>query len=447
MDIPFDRDSLLQEEAKNTLKPLTALSATALVVGNMIGVGLVTTTGFLSGELGHVWMILGVWLLGGLLALCGAVVYAELGAMMPRAGGEYIYLSRGLHPMVGFLSGWVSLLVGFSAPVALTAHAFGIYLEAALAALPAKLSAAALIVLLSLLHLGKVAWGAHVHTALTAYKVVLVVAFIALAMASGNGDWANLSLVETVVDVDALAIGLVFVAFAYSGWNVAAYVAGEIRDVERALPRSLIWGTGIVVLLFLMLNVTFFYAAPPAQLAESPEEVAYVAARVLFGDTGAAIVSLLIAIALISSVSAMIMAGPRVYAAMAEDGVFFQVFRKHSKGGSPWASVLLQAVIALAMLYSSTFENLLTYIGVMLSVFAGLTVATAFKLRWQSPEARRPYRAALWPLSGALYLAMVSGMVVFALANRPEVLWACLATVIIGSVLYILQTRRRHRRK
>lgn len=437
----------MQEEKSNSAKPLTTLSATALVIGNMIGVGLVTTTGFLSGELGNAWVILGAWLLGGLLALCGATVYAELGAMMPRAGGEYVYLSRALHPMAGFLSGWVSLLVGFSAPIALTAFAFGIYLETAIPELPAKLSAAVLILLLSVLHLGKVVWGAYVHTALTAYKVVLVVLFVVAAMASGNGDWSHFVQNSHSPGIDEVAVSLVFVAFAYSGWNVAAYAAGEIRDVERALPRALLWGTGIVVALFLLLNITFFYAATPAQLAESPEEVAYVAAKVFFGDTGGAIVSVLIAIALISSVSAMIMAGPRVYTAMAEDGVFFRIFAQHTKHGSPWASVLLQSTLALVMLFSSTFENLLTYIGVMLSVFSGLTVASAFKLRWQSPNAPRPYRAAWWPISGILYLSLVSGMIIFALSQRPEVLWSSVATILIGSILYILQTRRSHHRK
>lgn len=413
----------------------------------MIGVGLVTTTGFLSGELGNVWAILGVWLLGGLLALCGATVYAELGAMMPRAGGEYIYLSRALHPVAGFLSGWVSLLVGFSAPIALTAFAFGIYLEAAIPGLPAKLSAAVLIFSLTALHLGKVIWGAHVHNALTAYKVVLVVLFVLAGIWSGNGDWGHFVENGHSPSVDAVAVSLVFVAFAYSGWNVAAYVAGEIREVENALPRALLWGTGIVVTLFLLLNVTFFYAATPAELAESPEEVASVTARVLFGDTGGAIVSLLIAIALISSVSAMVMAGPRVYAAMAEDGMFFRVFIKHSRNGSPWASVLLQSALALLMLFSSTFENLLTYIGVMLSVFSGLTVASAFKLRWGSPDAKRPYRAAWWPVSGILYLTLVTGMIVFALSQRPEVFWYSIGTILIGWFVYILRTRPSHLRK
>ena len=428
-------------------KPLNTISATALVVGNMIGVGLVTTTGFLSGELGNAWVILGVWLLGGLLALCGATVYAELGAMMPRAGGEYFYLSRALHPMAGFLSGWVSLLVGFSAPIALTSLAFGIYLQAAIPSVPAELSAAALIILLSLLHLGRVVWGAYVHTALTGYKVILVVMFIVAALWSRNGHWGHFQQSSAVPDIDAVAVSLVFVAFAYSGWNVAAYVAGEIQDVEKTLPRALVWGTGIVVTLFLLLNITFFYAAPPAHLAQSPEEVAYVAARIFFGDTTGAIVSLLIAVALISSVSAMIMAGPRVYNAMAEDGVFFSIFRKQTGGGSPWTSVMLQGLLALVMLFSQTFENLLTYIGVMLSVFSGLTVATAFRLRWINPDVARPYRAAWWPLSGILYLSLVTGMVVFALLKKPEVLWASVATVIIGLILYILQARPEHRHK
>ncbi len=423
-------------------KPLTVISATALVIGNMMGLGLVTTTGFLSAEIGNPLLILSLWLLGGILALCGATIYGELGAMMPRAGGEYIYLSRAIHPLAGFLSGWVSLLVGFSAPIALTAYAFGIYLETTQLGIPAKYSAALLISLLTILHLGKVVWVARIHNLLTLYTIVLILVFITAALLSGEGQWSNLIEVSSKpLLIENFAISLVIVSFAYSGWNAASYVAGEIEDAEKALPKALIWGTISVMVMFILLNVVFFFGAPPSILSQDPEEVVYVAAKVFFGGAGGTIVSLLISIALISSVNAMIMAGPRVYSAMAKDGLFFRVFTQQTEGGSPWAGVILQCALALIILITSTFAGLMTYIGVMLSAFSGLTVLSAFILRLKSPQLNRPYRAAWWPFSGMLYLVLVGSMIYFTLISKPEVMLVCLATLLIGTIFYLYRRK------
>ncbi len=423
-------------------KPLTVISATALVIGNMMGLGLVATTGFLSAEIGNPLLILCLWLLGGILALCGATVYGELGAMMPRAGGEYIYLSRAIHPLAGFLSGWVSLLVGFSAPIALTAHAFGIYLETTPLGIPAKYSAALLILSLTLLHLGKVVWVARAHNLFTLYKIGLIIVFMIAAILSGEGQWSNLmEASRKPVLIENFALSLVIVSFAYSGWNVASYVAGEIEDAESALPKALIWGTISVMVMFILLNMVFFLGAPPNILSNVPEEIVYVAAKIFFGGAGGAIVSLLISIALISSVNAMIMAGPRVYSAMAKDGLFFSVFAEQTGGGSPWAGVILQCALALIILLTSTFENLMTYIGVMLSAFSGLTVLSAFILRLKSPQLKRPYRAAWWPFSGILYLVLVGGMIYFTLSSKPEVLLFCLATLLTGTIFYLYRRK------
>lgn len=437
-------DSRPHDDGGESLRPLSAFSASTLIIGNMIGVGLVTTTGFLSAEIGNALVILGMWLVGGVLAMCGAAVYAELGSQMPRAGGEYVYLSRIIHPMAGFLSGWISLLVGFSAPIALTAYAAGLYLETAFPEIPARAAAAGLIISFTLLHLGQVSWGARAHTALTIYKVVLVLLLAVTGFSSGNGDWSYFVADKTMPGVDLLAMALVFVSFAYSGWNVAAYVASEIRDAPRALPQALLYGTGSAVVLFLLLNIVFFYSAPTAVLAESPEQVAYVVTSQLFGDATGSLVSVLITIALVSSVSAMIMAGPRVYAAMANDRLFFAVFSNRSRGGSPWASILLQCVIALAMLATATFENLLTYIGVTLSIFSGLTVIAAFVQRRRVPVAPAgTYRAFLWPVPALLYLGLTLMMTVFVVYHRPVIVLSSLATVVSGVLFYLAFQRMR----
>jgi APA family basic amino acid/polyamine antiporter len=302
---------------------LGTTAATALVVANMVGTGIFTTTGFMAANVANPILILVVWAAGGVLALCGASVYGELGAMMPHAGGEYVYLRRAFGPAVGFLSGFVSLVVGFSAPIAAAAYGFGAYLHSAVPSVPLLGAAVGVIVLTTALHMADVVWGGRVQTLLSAYKVLVIVAFVAAAFTVGEGDMAHLVAEPLVVAPSELAVALVLVAFAYSGWNAAAYVAGELRDPGRTLPRSLLLGAGSVALLYLALNVAFFYGAPSAVLAASPEDVGAVAARALFGRAGD-LFALAIAFALVSSVSAMVLAGPRVYLAMARDGVFFR---------------------------------------------------------------------------------------------------------------------------
>jgi basic amino acid/polyamine antiporter, APA family len=421
-------------------RTIPLLHATALVVANMIGTGIFTMTGLLSGQLGDPYWILGVWLVGGLLAMCGADVYGELGAMMPRAGGEYIYLSRAFHPAAGFLSGWVSLIVGFSAPVAASAIAFGSYVHAAIPAVPRTLAAVVLITLITVLHMASVRWGSRIQTAFTVMKVGLLLTLVVGGLAFGRGSFEHLAAGTGSQQPGQLAVALVFVSFAYSGWNGAAYIAGELKDPGKNLPRALLGGTSIVVFLYLALNLVFFYAAPPKALSAGVE-VGDIAARALFGPTVGSIVSLLIALALVSSVSAMIMAGPRVYMAMAEDGLFFRAFARRGAGGAPWASVVLQGAIALVLALTATFEQLLVYIGFTLSLFAALTVLAAFVLRRREPDAERPYRARGWPVTPILFLGLSLWMAVFSIKSRPVESLAGLATLAIGLGLYVARKR------
>jgi APA family basic amino acid/polyamine antiporter len=411
------------------------------VVANVIGTGVFTTTGFLCDRLGSAANVLLVWALGGLLALCGAAVYGELGAMLPRAGGEYVYLSRAFHPGVGFVSGWVSLFVGFAAPVALGGQAFGAYLHAAVPWVPVQAAGVLLIAGLSALHMGSVREGRRVQRWLTSYKVALIVGFIAAAFVWGEGSFAHFEPRPADVEASDLAVALVLVSFAYLGWNAAAYLAGEIKDVGRALPRSLLGGTVLVVVLYLGLNVAFLYAAPPEALAAQPEQVGAVAASALFGGTGGGAFSLLVALALSSSVSAMTMAGPQIYMAMAEDGLFFRALARRSRDGAPVLGIALQGGLAILMLLTSTFLALLTYVGFTLSIFAALTVVSAFVLRRREPEALRPYKVTLWPIPPLLFLALSIWMVILALLERPAISFAGLATLASGLVAYALRAR------
>jgi APA family basic amino acid/polyamine antiporter len=401
--------------------------AIAVVVANMIGTGVFISAGYMVGALDAQTMLI-AWLVGGILALCGASIYAELGAMMPRVGGEYVYLKEALHPAVGFLSGWVSLIAGFSAPIAAASLAFGnYYAEAEMPGLGGEWAAMLLIAVLTFLHMGYVALGSAVQTGFTILKVLLITGFIIAGFTAGDGSFDHLSITmegaSSSIFSEVFAVQLFWVAFAYSGWNAAAYIAGEMKDPGKNLPRALLIGTGIVTVLYLLLNLVFLYAAPPGELfapAHEYREVGTSASIALFGESAGAWVSRLIAFALISTVSAMIMAGPRVYAAMAEDRLFFGFLsRRHHKGG-PMFSVLLQGAIAIALVQLSSLPKLIDYIGFTLSIFAALTVVGAFVLRRTRPDARRPYRTFGWPVTPVLFLGLSLWMIVQGIRQRPE---------------------------
>lgn len=415
----------------------------------MIGTGIFTSTGFMALDIDGGTPILFGWLVGGVVALCGAAVYGELGAMMPRAGGEYVYLSESFRPWVGFLSGWISLFVGFSAPIAAAAAAFGFYLHAVLPMVPAKVAGVCIIVAMTAMHAASVAIGARVQTIFSLMKVSLILIFICAGVLLGNGDWGNLSAGAGMSKATsgAFAVSLVWIAFSYSGWNAAAYVAGEIKDPGRNLPRALLIGTGIVMALYLGLNAIFLYAAPPAELAGVPE-VGDLAARKLFGEGAGALLSSLIAIALVSSVSAMVMAGPRVYMAMAEDGMFFQTLARKGGGGAPVGSVVLQGALAVFLLLIAKFDQLINYIGFTLSLFAMLTVLGALVLRIRRPDAPRPYRTFLWPVTPIVFVGISGWMAVYLAHMRPfESLVSGGITLASGMVIYFLWQMLRGREK
>jgi len=423
----------------STPRPLTLSHATALVVASMVGTGVFTTGGLVLGELRAPLVALAVWLGAGLLSLAGATVYAELGAMMPRAGGEYVYLSRAIHPALGFLSGWVALLVGFAAPVAAGALAFARYAQGLAPGLPLKATALALVVVTTLLHALHVRWGGVVQAALTGLVVAVIAAFLVGAVASGRADWSRLAAAGLPAAqssrAGALAVSLVYVGYSYFGWNGAAYVAGEIRDPHRTLPRALIGGTALVTALYLALNAVFLAAAPPQSLA-GRVEIAEVAAGALFGARGGALLSALVALAIAGSVSALVMTGPRVLQAMAEDGVFFRALGRTNARGAPAAAVILQGALAAAGVVTAAFEPLLVYAGFTLTLSAAATVAGAFVLRRREPEAARPYRALAWPYSGAAFLAMAAFMSAFAARERPLESAAALATLASGGLAW-----------
>jgi len=433
--------------AKNTSSSFRVLgSATALsiVVANMIGTGIFTTTGFLIEDLQNPLTILISWLVGGLVALCGALTYAELGIRMPRSGGEYHYLSRLFHPAVGFLAGWISLVVGFSAPVAAVAVAFSRYLGSVFEALPVIPVALLVVLIFSLLHLWNVKFGGRVQNIITWLKVLLILALIIGGFIVAPGD--NSSAAISTFSIDEVvspffATGLIFVMYAYSGWNAAAYLGGEIKNPSRNIPMALIGGTMLVTLLYLALNY-FYLTAVPAESISGKVEVAHFVAKAIFGTEGGKLISLLIAVFLMSTLSSMVMAGPRVYQVVGEDYKLFKILSRKSKGGAPYMAVILQMVIAMILILTFTFETILIYVGFTLSLFAGLTVSGIFRLRRKHGKTAN-YKTWGYPVTPVVFLLIMGWMIVHTLSTKPLASLAGVGTLAIGLILYFISRKGR----
>lgn len=447
----------------------------AIVIANMIGTGVFTSTGFQANSLHDPLTILLAWVVGGLLALCGAAAYAELGSMMPRAGGEYVYLSEAYHPALGFLSGWASLTAGFSAPIAAAALAFSAYLGKLFPilglgdtwiALPIRLEvlhftitfgpgqavAILLIGAVTALHAFDSKIGGWVQAAFTAAKVLLISLFILGGLVLGTGDWGHLASQHgglSNVGTMAFATSLMYVSFAYSGWNAAAYIANEVERPERTLPRALLLGTGAVMALYVLLNLVFFYAVPSDVLAGpstefSPViEVGDVAARSLFGNSAGRLVTSVIALALVSSVSAMIMAGPRVYAAMAVDRALPQALKHHNQRGVPVAAVITQGVIATLFVVVGEIGSLIRFVGFTLAVFAALTVGAVFILRRRGHRAA--YRTFGYPFTPIAFIALSVWIAIAQIKAQPKESLVVLLVMIVGAVLYVTMVRGKSR--
>jgi len=411
----------------------------------MIGAGIFTTTGLILAGIGSGWVVMLCWLLGGVIALCGALCYAELATMMPRAGGEYVYLREIYGPQAGFLTGWISFFAGFSAPIAASAVACAAYLAAA-GVLPKgkmaeRTTAFAIVALFTMLHYRGVQLGARVQNVLTAVKVVLLAGLMSVGFLLGAGSWEYFSEQSGFWGAgqwSQIGFGMLLVMFAYSGWNASAYLAEEIRQPERNLPRSLVLGTLTVMGIYLAVNLLFFFATPARELS-GVTTVGDVAVQGLFGMEAASVFSGMISLLLLSSLSAYLLIGPRVYYAMARQGLFFQAAaRIHPRFETPGLAILAQGLCAMVLVLTGTFEQLLTYIGFALGIFPLMTVAGLMLLRMREPQRNRPYRVWGYPLVPLVYLAASLGILVVAFLNRPWPSLFALLTVAAGVPAYRL---------
>ncbi len=448
------------------IRQLGVVSATALVVSNMIGTGIFTTTGFLAGDLGDPYLILGIWLVGAVVALCGAFCYSELGVNFPSSGGEYVYLSRAYGLTWGFMSGWVSFFAGFSAPIAAAALAFSEYLgyfypqlqqeqarviwESSYLTLRvggAQYTAAAVIAVFTILNCVGVTRAAKVQNVLTGTKLAVVLAFIVFGILVGTGDWSAFSQpavrTSTTPLASQFAISLFWVYFGYSGWNAATYVAEELRQPRRTLPIALALGTAVVALLYIGLNVTFIYGTG-VEAMKGVFAVGSLAASKLFGPEISGMFSALMAISILSTVNAMVTIGPRVYYAMARNGAFFGFARKvNPRFHTPIPAILCQGVCSILMTMTP-FPQLVVYIGFSLTFFTVLAVASLFLFRRRPNWEKLPVVSFAWPLVPAVFVLVGVWMIVYGILLQPVVSAAAILTIAAGAAAYHLAVKGRY---
>ncbi|MVN78609.1 amino acid permease [Hymenobacter sp. HMF4947] len=417
----------------------------------MVGTGVFTSLGFQVLGIQSGFALLMLWAVGGLIALCGAVSYGELAAAMPRSGGEYHYLSQIYHPALGFLSGWVSATVGFAAPTALAALALGQYAQSVWPALATPLLAGtsftgatalsvSVVLVLALVHGRSARAGSRLQVVITALKVLVLVGFIGAGLVVGEGQplrFAPDAAGWQALLSPAFAVSLVYVSYAYSGWNAAAYLTGEIEQPQRNLSRILLTGTTIVLLLYVGLNYVFLRSTPLAGL-KGQVEVGFIAANSLFGPALGRLTGAVIAVLLVSTISAMIFAGPRIVQTMGEDLPALRWLAGRSTAGIPVRALLLQVAITLVFILKPDFKAVLVYAGFVLNLFTFLTVLGVFVLRWRQPNLPRPYRAWGYPLTPLLFLALSAWTLIFIIKDKPTESLYGLATVLSGLLVYFI---------
>ncbi|MDJ0728669.1 MAG: amino acid permease [Crocosphaera sp.] len=426
-------------------RKLPLITAICLVIANMIGTGVFTSLGFQTVDIQSGFALLCLWFIGGIFALCGALCYGELGATMPRSGGEYHYLSEIYHPVIGFLSGWISVTVGFAAPIALAAMALGAYLSSVFPIFNPLLVAVAVVIFVSFIHLQNMALGNSFQQVSTLIKVLLIALLIVCGFLLANPQ--DISFAPSSEDIPLIfsspfAVSFVYVTYSYSGWNASVYLASDLKEPEKNVPRSLFIGTLVVMGFYLLLNFIFLYTTPIEQLA-GELEVGYIAANQIFGSSGGKLMASLISIGLISSISSMVLAGPRVTEAIGEDIPFFRKLSHKNANGVPHYAILIQLSIVLIFLITSTFEAVTTYLGFTLTLSSFLTVLGLFIHRYKYPNAHRPYRTWGYPITPLIFLGLSVWILVFIFNSKPVESLMGLTTIAFGMPFYWFASQKK----
>ncbi len=449
-------------------RPFGLATAAFVVIASMVGSGVLTTSGFTMYFVGSNQLMLWLWVLGAVVALCGALSLAELAAAMPRSGGDYVFLHESYGPAVAFLSGWVSFLIGFGAPIAGTAFAAAKYLTAPwngqpiASSMSQKAIATLVILVFAIVHTAGNQRSARVQSGTTVLKLSILILLAIAGIAAGSGHFERLADLP-VIDwssgervreefwplVLSCAFSLVYISYAYTGWNGAAYLAGEIEDAQRRLPRAIMLGTLLVVVLYLALNVFYALALTPADLAAIVDDpantqgldavapIGEIAAQRVFGARIAGPLSLAIGVTLLSSLSAYVLTGPRVAFAMARAGHFPAPAGRLSRHGAPALATWMQVAWAIVLLWTSPFEKILLYAGVGLSLFSMLTVSAVYWLRWRRPELERPFRVPGYPVTPAVFLLVTGCLTAAAFYQQPVVSLYSLGSILLGIPVYL----------
>lgn len=413
----------------------------ALVIANMIGTGVFTSLGYQVEPLPSAFVILMLWLLGGVVAWCGALTYAEISTTLERSGGEYLYLSKIFHPTLGFVSGWISTIAGFGGAISAVAIAIGSY-SSLLIPLPQKVVSVGCIVIISGIHLLGVKTGGWMQTILTTLKLSLIVVFC-LAPFVASDARSGISFLPQPGDMELIfsqgfAVALVFVVYAYTGWNAAAYIAGNLENPHRNLPRALLIGTFAVIVIYLVLNAMFMMTTPFAVLANQ-NDIGNVVADRMFGVEIGRVLAALFSIALLSTLSAMTIAGSRVSEAMGEDYQGLRILAVKNRYEMPHWAILIQAGWSVFLVMVSTFVEIVQYISVSLSFFSMLTVAGIFVLRKRHTV--RPFSVPLYPVPPLIFIAVTCWMIYYMFKEDPKIILYSIGTMIPGALMHLYLSR------
>ncbi len=417
-------------------------TAFAIVVGSMVGTGVFTSLGFQLAEFESGFALMFLWVLGGICAFCGAVCYCELAAAIPRSGGEYTFLGEAFHPSVGFIAGWISFTIGFSAPAALVAMTFGAYLEASMSWIDSTLAGIGLILVVTLLHAYSHQSSGGFQTSFTFAKIALILLFCGAAavfvaepqQVSFLPQWSDFGIVAS----GGFAVSLIYVNYAYAGWNATTYVIEEFNQPTRAINRALMAGTGTVLVLYLLLNGTFLTLAP-ADAMKGKEEVGFVAAKFAFGDIGAQLMSLMLAIILVSTLSAMILAGPRVLSRIGNDYPALEWLARTNRHEVPAIAITIQSTLAIIFILTGTFDSILVFAGLLLGVSAFSTVTASMWMRIQRGKPTA-YRMPFYPFPPLAFLLVTGWAIAYTFVERAiEGVFAA-GMIVIGLSLYGLVT-------
>jgi len=420
------------------------VTASSIVIANIIGTGIFTSLGFQLVDIQSGFPLLMLWIIGGLAALCGALCYSELSAALPRSGGEYHFLSQIYHPALGFMAGFVSATVGFAAPIALAAMAFGKYFVGVFGVGSPVLLSFVVVWVVTAFHLGSLQVGSAFQNLSTLVKLLLIGALIATGLFVHTkqpisflpGPGGGISIFGA-----PFAVALVYVMYSYSGWNAAAYITGEIKKPEKNVPRSLLVGTGIVIVIYVLLNAVFL-ATTPVQEMKGQLQVALIAGKHIFGTDGGRVAGAVICLGLVSAISSMTWIGPRVSMSMGEDHWLLRMLGRKNPHGIPTNAIVLQLLIVNLLLLTRSFESVVQYTQFSLLLCSLFTVVGVMVLRATRPKLARPYRVWAYPLPPIIFAIITLWMMFYLLLSKTIESLAGLATALVGVLLYFCARKR-----